>query len=56
VQLCFSLSPNFLKDFSLLNEAHALEPYKTSFQEIYVLERLLVKYEQQSLRPMPEQY
>jgi len=56
VQLCFSLSPHFLKDFSLLNEAHALKPSNTSFQEIYKLERLMVKYEQKSLCPMPEQY
>jgi hypothetical protein len=56
VQLCFSLSPHFLKDFSLLNEAHALKPSNTSFQEIYMLEKLLIKYEQNSLRSIPEQY
>lgn len=56
VQLCFSLSPNFLKDFSLLNEAHTLQPHKTNFQELYALEKLMVKYENRYLRASPEQF
>lgn len=56
LQLCFSLSPDFLKDFAMLNEAHALNPDKTNFQEIYALEKLMAKYEKRYLRALPEQY